>query len=284
MSFTIRDLKTYPEMLQVHKLQQEIWGLDDPTMGLHPPVLKTAAENGGVVLGAFDEETGQMVGFLFGFIGREKGGRFKLCSQVTGVHKAWRKHGVAEALKQAQRRHTLEQELELVTWTYDPLEGPNAHLNLHKLRAISRRYIRDLFGADYGELNKGLPTDRLLVEWWVTAAWVDQPATVDIEQAAPIFEMTGQGLERKIVKSHLDLEAEFLALESVADVHALKAANLDLALAWRLQLREAFEAYFDRGFMATDFVSTVHEGERRNRYMLQKATPELMARVGIPGE
>ncbi|MCI0527351.1 MAG: hypothetical protein L0Y56_07890, partial [Nitrospira sp.] len=151
--FTIRDLESYEEMWAVHRLQQAIWGLDDPTVGLYPPALNTAAKNGGVVLGAFDNESGRMIGFLFSFLGREAGGPFKLCSQAMGVLKEWRRYGIAEALKQRQRERVLAQELPLITWTYDPLEGPNAHLNLHKLRAISRHYLRDI----YGSKDEGIP-------------------------------------------------------------------------------------------------------------------------------
>jgi predicted GNAT superfamily acetyltransferase len=35
---------------------------------------------------------------------------------------------------------------------------------------------------------------------------------------------------------------------------ALKAANLDLALRWRLHTRSLFEDLFNRGYLATDFV------------------------------
>ena len=47
MEYTIRDLQTYEEMLAIHKLQQEIWGLEDPMMGLYPPLISTVAKNGG---------------------------------------------------------------------------------------------------------------------------------------------------------------------------------------------------------------------------------------------
>jgi len=167
MKFSIRALKTYHEMMDVHRLQQKIWGLADPAFGIYPPVMNTAAKNGGVVLGAFDNASGKMVAFLFGFLGRESNGPLKLCSQVMGVLPDWRRAGIAEALKRAQRKQVLKQNLPLITWTFDPLEGPNANLNLHKLRAVSRCYWRNVYGDDFGQLNAGLPTDRLLVEWWI---------------------------------------------------------------------------------------------------------------------
>lgn len=281
MAYTIRDLQSYDEMLGIHKLQQEIWGLDDPRMGLYPPLISTVAKNGGVVLGAFDDETGQMVAFLFGFLGREPGGPLKLCSQNMGVRPEWRRQGVAEGLKQAQRERVLAQGLPLITWTFDPLEGPNAHLNLHKLRAISRRYIQNLYGTNFGALNAGLPSDRLLVEWWVGGSIVEKPAKPAGEDAIPIFQVEGEGALRQIIRSDLALEGGTLFLETPADIHALKAADMGLAMDWRLKVREAFETYFERGYIATDFVSTVKGENRRNRYVLQKSTPELLEEIGI---
>lgn len=279
--FTIRDLRTYDEMWTVHRLQQEIWGLDDPTVGLYPPVINTAAKNGGVVLGAFDDESGRMIGFLFSFLGREGDGPFKLCSQAMGVLKEWRRYGIAEALKREQRQRTIKQGLPLITWTYDPLEGPNAHLNLHKLRAVSRAYICNLYGANFGALNAGLPSDRLLVEWWVKGPRLEQPYQWPTDIGLAVFEVTGRGPEKRIVNSILNLDHDIIHIESVTDIHAVKTANMELALDWRLKVREAFEHYFARGYIATDFISTFEDGERCNRYLLQKDTPELLTDIGI---
>lgn len=283
MRYTIRDLVTYDEILQVHHLQREIWGLSEPMFGLYPPLINTIAHNGGTVLGAFDAESGAMVAFLVGFLGREKGGPLKLCSQAMGVRPEWRRHGVAQALKLAQRQRVIEQGLLLITWTYDPLEGPNATLNLHKLRAISRRYMPDVYGSNFGALNAGLPTDRLLVEWWVRGEHLAQPMRPELGAAVPIFELAGQGLERHIVDTRFDLRAESLLLETVADLHPVKAANLDLALDWRLRVRAAFETYFARGYLATDFISMIDpaDGHRYNRYLLQKNNPLLRAKIGM---
>ncbi len=283
MTFSIRTLTTYDDMLLVHQLQHKIWGVNDPLFALYPPLMNTAAKNGGVVLGAFDDHTGQMFAFLFGFLGREGDGPFKLCSQVMGVLPEWRRQGVAEALKQAQRQQVIAQGLPLITWTFDPLEGPNAHLNLHKLCGISRTYWVDVYGTNFGALNAGLPTDRLVVEWWVNGDWLKQRPPVDADAATPVFEVNGRGELRHIARADLSLTAPLLQLESLPELHAVKAANLELALDWRLQVRAAFQAYFARGYIATDFLSGLDAatGERRNRYILQQATPALLAQIGV---
>jgi len=272
-------------MLAVSELQQEIWGLENPNFGLYPPMLNTAAKNGGVVLGAFNDDIGNMVGILFSFLGRAPGGPLKLCSQVMGVLKEWRKLGIAEALKQTQRQRTIAAGLPLITWTYDPLEGPNANLNLRKLRAISRTYRCDVYGPDFGTLNAGLPTDRLLVEWWVNGPrpereWDEEDMEV-IWDSPSVFEIKGQEPNRWIIKADLSLDVDSILLEIPADLHAVKKANMELAIDWRLRVRKAFEKYFNKGYIAVNFVSVVERGERRNRYVLQKGTPARLAEIGI---
>lgn len=284
MAVTIRDLKSYDEMVRVRQLQREIWGWTETDIGLYPPVLNTAARNGGVVLGAFEEKTGQMVGFLFSFLGREPGGPLKLCSQTMGVLKEWRGQGLGEALKRAQRERALAQDLPLITWTFDPLEAPNARLNLFKLRAVCRSYYRDVYGSNFGALNAGLPTDRLLAEWWIGGSRVKAtrgPDQAETPAGAPVFWVEGRGVARQIISANLDLGAGVVLLEIPPDVHQLKATSMNLAYEWRIQIRRAFESYLARGYIVTDFVSIPEQSERRAFYRLQKSSPELLAEIGV---
>jgi predicted GNAT superfamily acetyltransferase len=284
MAYTIRDLKTYDEFLQVHQVQQTIWGFGEPGIGLYPPFLFTASKNGGVVLGAFDPE-GRMMGYIFSFLGRELGGPIKLCSQTMGVLAEWRGQGVATALKWAQRERTLATGLSLITWTFDPLESANARLNMHKLGAVSRRYWRNIYGEQFGALNEGLPTDRLLVEWWIggqrVEAKVKDEVKVEVGEGVPVFEVEGRGMARRVTGFDADLDAPCLALEVPAEIQYLKRADMALALDWRLRVRDAFEMYFERGYIVTDFV-TEREGEaRRSAYILSSTTLHLRDWIGL---
>ncbi len=285
MSYTIRNLESYDEMVMVHHLQQEIWGLDDPTVGLYPPLLASTAKHGGIVLGAFDSVSGDMVAFLFSFIGREGNGPFKLYSQAMGVRQQWRGRGIAESLKRTQRERTIAAGLPLITWTYDPLETPNAHLNVHKLRTVSRRYLRNIYGTGFGALNEGLPTDRLFVEAWVNGERAEEEPYIDwdlVDEAEPIFETMGQGPTLQVVQANLALSADTIQMAIPASIHPIKISNMDLAMDWRMKVRKAFETYFSKDYILTDFISiTGRNGERRNRYLLQKLTPELEQSIGL---
>lgn len=275
MSYTIRDLTTYEEMLAVHRLQQDIWEMADPTVGLYPSMLWSVSKNGGVVLGAFDEADDSLVAFLFSYIGREADGFIKLYSQIMGVRREWRSHGIGEALKRVQCEHALRMGLTLINWTYDPLEAPNARLNIGKLRAISRTYMRDIYGSTMGALNAGLPTDRLLVEWWIAGEWLDQPHHLD--DPHPVFVTEVREGRRVIQETHLDLDAPRFALEIPISIQTLKRVSPEAALDWRIQTRIAFETLFARGYAITDFSAA----ETEACYILEKLTPELSKLIGI---
>jgi predicted GNAT superfamily acetyltransferase len=291
-TFTIRDLKTYDEFLQVRQIQQVVWGFDDPSTGLYPPVLFTASKNGGVVLGAFDQE-GQMVGYIFSFLGREPGGPLKLCSQTMGVLREWRSRGVATALKWAQRDRALAAGLSLITWTFDPLESPNAWLNMHKLGAISRSYWRNIYGEHFGDLNEGLPTDRLLVEWWIRGRRVEAKAEdeakvrneakakVKVEAEAEVFVVEGCGVSQRVVAFHIDLDAPCLSLEVPADIQQLKRTDMALAHDWRVRVREAFETYVGRRYVVTGFVTQGEGDTRHSSYILSRMADNLIEWIGM---
>ena len=172
--FSIRSLKTIDEFHAAEDLQRVAWGSDElDIVPLH--LLLTAAKNGGVVLGAFAQD--QLVGFVFGFLGTsDRYGpeapaavKLKHCSHQLGVLPEWQSRGVGYALKVAQREAVRAQNLRLITWTFDPLESKNAHLNITKLGAVCNTYLRDYYGELHDDLNRGLATDRFQVDWWIAA-------------------------------------------------------------------------------------------------------------------
>lgn len=225
----IRGLVTHDEIFAVEQLQRDAWGVPDvDVVPLH--MLITPPRHGGLLLGAFDGE--RLAGFVFGFLGQTADGRLKHCSHMAGVHPDYRDQGVGYALKLAQREHVLAQGLDLVTWTFDPLETRNAWLNIHKLGAICHTYIRNLYGPMRAAINAGPPSDRFEVEWWIRSQWVMDRL---------------QGVVAPPSGDHRLIEVP-------ADFQSIKRADMDLALRWRQRTRQAFEDAFAQGFTAVDLV------------------------------
>lgn len=256
MIIAVRDLTRYEEFLQVRDVQQQIWGFTQGE-GLYPPVLNTAVENGGTVIGAFDGL--KLIGFIYGFVGLHTDRRIKLCSQTMGVLPEYRNRGVAAMLKWAQRERVLANGIDLITWTYDPLEASNARLNLRALGGVSHLYKRNIYGENFSALSKGLPSDRFLVEWWITTDRVqqrhDRVPVEPIGLGSPIANAcNGATSDRRIDAIHLEIDSPIIRIEIPNDLQAIKKANLALALDWRMKTRALFEAYFARGYEAIDLV------------------------------
>ena len=157
----IRKCEKLDEFHRCVELQREIWGEAD--LEVEPATMfVVAAHSGGQVLGAFDGD--RLVGFTLAVAGLRGSLRY-LHSHMTGVHADYRNRGLGRMLKLFQRNEALGRGIRLIQWTFDPLEPRNAHFNLNRLGAVCREYLPNLYGVTTSPLHRGLPTDRLLVEW-----------------------------------------------------------------------------------------------------------------------
>jgi predicted GNAT superfamily acetyltransferase len=117
---------------------------------------------------------------------------------MLAVLKDYRNGGLGRRIKLFQREEAIARGFELIEWTFDPLEIKNAYLNIEKLGAIVRRYTINQYGITTSPLQGGLPTDRLIAEWWLKSKRVKQllntgkiPAVqpvMRISVPAPIYE------------------------------------------------------------------------------------------------
>lgn len=166
----IRQLKQLDEFATVVKLQRDIWGFDD--IELLPQRLFVVADKiGGQILGAFDK--GKMVAFCLGIPGLKAGGRYYIHSHMMGVLPGYRNGGLGKRLKLKQRNWAIGHDVELIEWTFDPLQIKNAFFNIERLGVIVRRYVHNQYGTTSSALHGGLPTDRLVPEWWIKSPRVE---------------------------------------------------------------------------------------------------------------
>ena len=148
---------------QAVEVQLAVWGYSDSDV-VPKRVFLVAERIGGQVLGAFDGKA--LVGFAMALPGYRDGKPY-LHSHMLAVLTQYRNLGLGRRLKLAQRDDALTRGFDLMEWTFDPLEIKNAHLNIARLGAIARRYQRNIYGPSTSPLQGGLPTDRLIVEWWL---------------------------------------------------------------------------------------------------------------------
>lgn len=237
-------------------LQQAVW---QPEARDLVPVteLVAAAHNDGMVLGAFTER--RLLGFLFSMVGR-RGGRFHQYSRMLAVDPTMRGLGLGAALKLEQKRISLERGYEWMEWTFDPLEARNASLNLRRLGARVRRQHLNYYGGRTTLFDRGVPTDRFLAEWDLRedleatgparrAAWRAGAACYPVSLNAANLPVPGS--------VRVDTGAPTLLIPVPMPFQPIRETDGDLALAWRLAVRDAAAAAFAAGYHAVDLVPLV---------------------------
>ncbi|HEV8535597.1 MAG TPA: GNAT family N-acetyltransferase [Candidatus Limnocylindria bacterium] len=248
-------------------LQEETWSGD---VVVPPQLMLAVVHNGGFVALGHAAEDPQPAGFVFGFLGIHDY-HFRHHSHMLAVREPYRGSGLAQQLKEAQRDHCLDQGIEIVGWTMDPLEARNARFNFGKLGAYARTYHRDFYGAMPDRLNQGLPSDRIYVEWpighdrtYKRLRGEDRaPSLEDAEREGVGYLLRAEGGRPGKVgapggRSHL-------LIEIPASFQELKAREAKQALAWRLTAREAFELALGEGYGAVEFLRS---GDGRGAYLL----------------
>jgi len=165
----IRKCHNLDEMSACVTLQKEVWNFADAEL-VPMRVFVVAEKIGGQVIGGFDH--GEMVAFALSLPG-SRGGHSYLHSQMLAVRSEYRNAGLGRQIKLFQREDALDQGFELIEWTFDPLEIKNAYLNIERLGAIARRYHVNQYGVTSSPLQGGLPSDRLVAEWWLKSNRVE---------------------------------------------------------------------------------------------------------------
>jgi predicted GNAT superfamily acetyltransferase len=278
---TIGEVRSPAELEEWQAVEAAVWPGSPPEM-IPSHVLLTHQRYGGLLLGA-REPGGSMIGILLGFPGL-KGGRVVHCSHLLGVLPEWRSRDVGYLMKCCQRDFVLALGLDLVVWTFDPLETRNARLNIGRLGGICREYHRNLYGVMNDGLNQGLESDRFTIYWHIRHQGVadrlerrtHSPEPVDLRAAGvPLLTHTEarQGADGgeylRLEDVALGRDGSALLVEAPAYFQAVKAADLGAALAWREGLRAVFQDLLGRGYAVLDLLREQRsDGSLRCYYLI----------------
>jgi len=260
MTYTLRCLETYDDYHACERLQQHAWRFSDPLDVIPLTNLVTAQKWGGLVLGAFDEG-GELHGFCYGFLGRDPEGRLVHCSHMLAVDERARNMGLGARLKWAQRDYVLAQGVDMIVWTFDPLESINACLNFGKLGGLSDDYVINLYGETASKLHAGTTTDRLTIKWLINSARVKKRTAGEAgvvagrliagELEAPwALQADGWGPG----EADLELDGPHIRCEIPVNVQDAKVHDHRAVVAWREATQGVFNAYFERGYYVRECV------------------------------
>ncbi len=220
---TVRKCESLEDMQAAFSLQREVWNFSDEEL-VPVRVFVVASKIGGQVVGAFDGS--ELIAYALALPGIRDGHPY-LHSQMLAVRQKYRNAGLGRQLKLYQREDALARGIELMEWTFDPLEIKNAYLNIEKLGAIVRRYSVNQYGITSSPLQGGLPSDRLIAEWWMKSRRV---AAVLGKGSRPGFE----------TQERIDVPAEIYAWKSAP-------ATRDQAIAVQNKNRQKFTHAFAGG-------------------------------------
>jgi predicted GNAT superfamily acetyltransferase len=229
----LRACTTLDDFRQCVELQKMIWGYAEEDL-LPVRLFVTGSKIGGQVFGAFDGSN-RLVAFCLAVPGIRNGKSY-LHSHILGVLPQYRDQHLGRRLKLMQREDALKRGITLIEWTFDPLELKNAFFNIERLGAIMRRYVPDQYGVSSSTLHAGLPTDRLVAEWWL-------------------------GRERRPPSP-----ASVVRLPVPTAIGEMKRNDREQALAIQTRLREQCLERFREGWIITGF----DRGETESAYLLEK--------------
>jgi predicted GNAT superfamily acetyltransferase len=237
----IRALSEQHEFAEAVALQKTIWGFEDIEL-LPVRLFVVATKVGGQVFGAYDGE--RMVAFLLAIPGLKPGGKYYLHSHMMGVLSEYRNAGIGRMLKLKQREEALERGIELIEWTFDPLEVKNAFFNIERLGAVVRRYVLNQYGTTTSLLHGGLPTDRCVAEWYIGSERVKQV----------------------LVEGKYDPVEVEQRIEVPMAMQNWKQADPARALSAQALISEQFREHFRNGYAVTGF----ERAEDKGTYLLSK--------------
>jgi len=273
----LRDITDVAGCRAVVAVQIDVWGEDGEVVPAS--VLAASIKRGGILIGAYDGT--DLVGFVWSMPGWREGLSTQW-SHMLGVRPGARGAHLGEALKIAQRERALAMPVDLVEWTFDPLQAQNAHLNMSVLGCVATTYRVNTYGEMIGPLHRGTPTDRLVAEWWIRkphverrlAARTARAAGQIIARSAEVVQAPGaittrhSGKWLECIDADTSLEAPRVVVPIPPRFTEMQQQATDAALAWRLATREVFLAYLSRGYRVVDFLRVAESGH----YLLAEAS------------
>ena len=268
---TIRPLASLTEYQACAEFQEEIWGRGFNEK-VSAAILMIANRLGGLAAGVFDGE-GRLQGFVFGLTGMIDGKQVHW-SDMLAVRSGLRDRGLGTLLKLYQRDVLLERGVREMRWTFDPLQGRNAHVNFSKLGIVCREYVEDMYGETGSPLHQGVGTDRLVAIWELdseeegtrVSAAEDTYSPDGVSGVPQILPILQEGSFPSPGKPTLGLDNPLLLLAIPGDVDEMMREDISLAIRWREATREAFRHYFSRGYEARGFL----RGEEVSLYFLER--------------
>jgi predicted GNAT superfamily acetyltransferase len=239
----LRPLATVEDADAINRVIDMTWG----GQRLDREVVRALAVSGNVPWGA--AAGGELVGYVLGWAAVDEHGLHVHSHMLASVPDR-RHRGVGYALKLAQRAQALDQGIEMMRWTFDPLVARNAWFNLGKLGAVIDRFERGFYGEMGDDINRGERSDRCFVRWDLRAD--PGPWMIGYPRHA-IVRRTGDPALPEPTSSRMP-DRGVMLIEIPAEYHEMREKAPDLAQRWREATADGIEACLAEGSVGCGFV------------------------------
>jgi predicted GNAT superfamily acetyltransferase len=249
----VRLLTTIEQFDEARRVFDDVWPTPPGGTEISAHLTKALVHAGGYVGGAYADD--RIIGATLGVVGRSRtdaGWHTHMHSHVAAVLPDFADRGVGAAMKIHQRAWALENDLDRIDWTYDPLVRRNAKFNIAKLGGRGVDYIEDFYGPMSDAINANDRSDRIVLAWDIASdrvagalagglapqprqAWLSQGAQVSVEV----------GADGEPVSHAVDALIHLVALPR--DIVEIRQADPEAALRWRLAVRVALQPIITAG-------------------------------------
>ena len=245
---SIRPLASHHDLDACVAMQRRIWGQEYEVVP--SALIKVLAKVGGLVAGAFDDDT--FLGFVLGITGVERGAVVHW-SHMLAVAPEAQNHGIGHALKEYQRAYARQIGAQAIYWTFDPLVARNAHFNLNVLGVRVVSYVPDMYGESTSPLHRGIGTDRFIASWPLD----DVTLAARRREMALATDRSGNG--------------DTIRMEIPHDIALLQRTDMPAAIAWRTRTRATIQDALARGYAIQGFVRGNAAVAKPGYYVLARA-------------
>ena len=238
---TLAPLATVEDADLLNEVIEVTWG----GQHLDREVVRALAISGNTSWGAFDGE--RLIGFVLGWAGVDEDGLHVHSHMLASIPD--RRHaGVGESLKLAQRAQALDQGIDVVRWTFDPMVARNAWLNLGKLGVVVDRFARSFYGDMSDAINQGERSDRVTVAWNLRRD--PGPHVVAADPIDLVMRSPGAAPQPAVADV---APTDAARIEVPAEYHDLRVSDPELGAAWRDAVAGALERCLDAGMLGASF-------------------------------
>ncbi len=271
------------EFRQLVDIQASAWKMGkDRTDATPSHVLRAASDNSGIVIGAFDLDTGHIVGFAWGFLARDSKGLYHYSHQ-SAIIEELKYSGLGFRIKQTQREVALSQGLDRAKWTFDPLQGLNTRFNLGKLGVVSWNYIINYYGEMNDAINRGLRSDRLKAWWFLNSERVRRKARRELKspslrEALEAGAVNVLEFDSDIPSGFRKVDNDLVLVEIPYSVN--EARSKGIADRWREYTAEAMIHYMSLGYI--DFEAVYERESKRIFHLLWRRPLEEILEGELP--